>query len=256
MRGRRAVAGAVVATVLLLAVIGVASGVARGIYVDDFVQRLEPLRARGYVALGIHDPLANRRAEFVARADERFARYRTATRLHVLGGAIFLLLAPVQMAGRVRRRYPGLHRWSGRLLVVTVVASIIPGLFFGLAVPMAGNWERSVIALAGGFLIFAVLRAYVAIRRRNIALHREWMIRGFAAALAISTVRLVAGGLDIVLTPHAVPFETIFVLALWLGWAVTLGLAELWLRHTRTGAPVGQAIRTGHPAAGRGAEIA
>jgi uncharacterized membrane protein len=111
--------------------------------------------------------------------------------------------------------------------------SAIPGFYFGLAIPFAGNGERAPVVLFGGLFVFAIVRAWIAIRRNDESLHREWMIRAVALALAIFTVRLVAIALDVLLTPRAFTPPAIFVLSLWVGWGLTLGAAELWLRHTR-----------------------
>lgn len=45
-----------------------------------------------------------------------------------------------------------------------------------------------------------------------------------------------AGGAvaDITLTPAGIPPAPQLVLSFWVGWAITLGVAELWIRNTRT----------------------
>ena len=53
----------------------------------------------------------------------------------------------------------------------------------------------------GGLFLAAAARGYIAIRRHQVARHREWMIRLVALALAISTVRILMGVLDYALTP-------------------------------------------------------
>jgi hypothetical protein len=223
----------VVTFVVVLAAVGIASGLARGFFVQDLVARVDPHRTRAFAIARIHDPFADNRHELVQQVDGRFAANPSRTRLHVLTGAVFLLFAPLQLSRRIRVRWPDYHRWSGRLLVVMALVSAIPGFYFGLAVPFAGNGERVPIALFGALFVFAIVRAWVAIRRKNVLLHREWMIRAVALALAVSTVRLLALMLDALLTPRAFSPHAIFVLSLWAGWGLTLGAAELWLRHTR-----------------------
>lgn len=89
------------------------------------------------------------------------------------------------------------------------------------------------IAVFGGLFLIAICRAFLAIRRHQVARHREWMIRVFAIAIAVSTVRVVAGLLDVVLTPAGFRPPALFVLSLWTGWLITLGVAESWIRYTR-----------------------
>lgn len=117
------------------------------------------------------------------------------------------------------------------MLATFVVVST--ALYFGLVMPYGGLSEAMAAATFGGFCLAAMGRAYLAIRRRQVALHREWMMRAFAIAIGISTIRVVGGVFDIVLTPAGYRSQELFVLSLWSGWLLTLGAAELWIRYTR-----------------------
>ena len=63
------------------------------------------------------------------------------------------------------------------------------------------------------------------------------MIRAFAIALGISTVRVVALIFDLTLTPAGVRTPDVFVLSIWIGWLLTMAVAEAWIRYTRDGRP-------------------
>ena len=89
------------------------------------------------------------------------------------------------------------------------------------------------IAAVGIFFLYAMATAFMAIRRGEVVRHREWMIRMFAIALAISTVRLIGGPIDFVLTPYGVSPADLFVLSIWTAWLLTIGAAECWIRYTR-----------------------
>ncbi len=109
----------------------------------------------------------------------------------------------------------------------------ISGLYFGVVMPFAGITEAVTIVIVSALFLTAVCKAYLAIRRREIARHREWMIRVFAIALGISTVRVVALIVDIWLTPAGFRPPELFVLSICIGWSLTIGAAELWIRQTR-----------------------
>jgi len=79
------------------------------------------------------------------------------------------------------------------------------------------------------FLAF-LTRAVIQIRRREIAAHREWMLRTFAIGLAIATVRPIVG-LFFALSTLA-PRE-FFGIAFWLGFTLHLVVAEIWIHVTR-----------------------
>ncbi len=212
-------------TVALLVAIGVASAIARAVFTGDLVHRAESVRLR------LIDAPPHPEGE-LAEVDNKFGNLRLMTLLHVVPGGIFLLLAPIQFVPAIRNRYLRAHRWLGRALLIAVLISGAAGLFFGVFHPIGGVREGVGIVAFGTFLFVCVIRAYVAIRRGNVALHREWMIRAFAVALAISTVRVVAAALDSTRALAADPRDQ-FVVSIWSGWLITIAAAELWIRYTR-----------------------
>jgi uncharacterized membrane protein len=221
----------------LLVLVGVFAAAARAVLVADLGQRMEPVRNALLAALEITDPHAAARPAEAARFDGSFAAHPVLARLHVVLGAVFLLLAPLQFAARVRARHLTLHRWSGRALLVAALVSTVSSLYFGLVIPFAGPAESVAIALFAALFLFALGRAYHAIRRRDVARHREWMIRAFAVAIGISTVRLVSLPLDPVLTAAGFTAAGVFLVSIWTGWLLTVAVAEAWIRHTRTAPP-------------------
>jgi hypothetical protein len=58
--------------------------------------------------------------------------------------------------------------------------------------PIGGVNEAAARFLAGLFL-FRLGKAFWFIRRRNVVLHREWMIRAVAIALGVATTRPIMG---------------------------------------------------------------
>jgi uncharacterized membrane protein len=212
-------------TVVLLVVIGVAAAIARAMFIGDLVHRAESIRLR------LIDAPPHSEAD-LAEVDNKFGNLRFTTLLHVIPGGLFLLLAPIQFIPAIRNRYLRAHRWLGRALLIAVLISGAAGLFFGVFHPIGGVREAIGIVIFGTFLVVCVIRAYVAIRRGNVAMHREWMIRTFAVALAISTVRVVASALDSTRAAAADPREQ-FVVSIWSGWLITIAAAELWIRYTR-----------------------
>jgi uncharacterized membrane protein len=219
--------------VAVLVIVGVAAALGRGIFRADLATRADPFRQQVLAALHREDPFLPQRAKELDRFDRRFAVNPFATLLHVLPGGVFLILAPLQFSSRIRNRYIRFHRWSGRILVLTAVVAAIAGLYFGLLMPYGGPGEVTAIAFFGGLFLVAVSRGFLAIRRGQVARHREWMIRAFAIAIGISTVRIVSGLLDFALTPAGLRPPDLFALSLWTGWAITLGAGELWIRYTR-----------------------
>jgi hypothetical protein len=232
-RRRALVAYALWCGVALLVIVGVAAVFGRGVFRTDFASRADPFRQRVLTALHLQDPFLPQRAAELERFDRRFAASPVSTLLHILPGGAFLILAPLQFSSRIRSRYIQFHRWSGRILMLAALVAAVAGLYFGLRMPYGGLGEVTAITFFGSLFVVAVGRAFLAIRRHQVARHREWMIRAFAIAIGISTVRVVAAVFDLALTPAGLRPPDLFALSLWTGWTITLGAGELWIRYTR-----------------------
>jgi uncharacterized membrane protein len=152
-----------------------------------------------------------------------FDAQRAAVYTHVFAAMFALALGPFQFSQRLRARHLTLHRWMGRLyLGVGVLAGGIAGLYmafhaFGGAVARAGF---ACLALAW---LYTGARAYLAIRSRDVAAHRRWMVRNFALAFAAVTLRIwvpasFATGLE---------FAAAYAVIAWLCWVPNLVVAEL-----------------------------
>lgn len=216
---------------MLLVLVGLFAAGARALHVDHLGEHLVGIRASLFAALGRPDD--GRNAAHLITIDATFARYPATTLVHVLAGAVFVVLAPLQLLPAIRRRHPGWHRWSGRLLLLTGAAAAATGLFFGVLHPFGGAGEAVIIAIAGALFFNAATRAWLAIRRRDTATHREWMLRAFAIMFAVPLTRVIGSPIDFALASTAVDIRTAFVVDLWLSWAIAIGGAEWWIRSRR-----------------------
>ncbi|MGH3851042.1 MAG: DUF2306 domain-containing protein, partial [Pseudonocardiaceae bacterium] len=74
--------------------------------------------------------------------------------------------------------------------------------------------------------------AFRAIRNDNVAQHRRWMIRAFAIAIGIGTIRIWIGVFTAAgMSGDATP-DPMFGLAFWLGFSMHVAFGEWWLRRT------------------------
>ncbi len=150
---------------------------------------------------------------------------------HFIGGALALLLAPVQLSAALRRRWPGLHRVAGWLSVAAIGCAALCG--FALALNAQGGAPAAL-----GFMSLSVLWLLctaVAVRHivaGRVAAHRRWMIRVLALTTSAVTLRvfLVLGAAWM----HW-PFLPVYVATSWLCWLVNLTVAEVYLRWPRQG---------------------
>jgi uncharacterized membrane protein len=58
---------------------------------------------------------------------------------------------------------------------------------------IGGVNQAAATTLFALFLLFALANAWRHIRRREVALHRKWMIRAFSIGLAVATIRPIVG---------------------------------------------------------------
>lgn len=219
--------------VVILVLVGLAAAMARTVHVADATVRVELTMRELFPALARRVPDPDARMRDVTEFDRRFGRHPFVARLHTIGGAMFLILAPLQFSAPLRRRFVRLHRWTGRTLLGIGVLISGSGLFFGLLMPIAGPLESVGVSLAGGLFLFSMGRAFLAIRSGDVERHRAWMIRAFAVAIGISTIRVVGAILDPALTPYGYSAPQVLGLSLWVGWLLTMAVAEIWIRRSR-----------------------
>jgi uncharacterized membrane protein YozB (DUF420 family) len=154
------------------------------------------------------------------------------TIVHFASAFVFAALAVLQLLPALRRRYPPLHRYSGRIAIFCGLVAAVTGAFIPFAVnPPRPLLERVYIVLYFTGVASFLLLGLRAARRHDYALHRQWMIRAVASAGAVITQRIVFAILAMAFgIRNEAAFWIGFVTAFALGWAINLALAEVWLR--------------------------
>ncbi|MEI9974313.1 MAG: DUF2306 domain-containing protein [Ignavibacteriota bacterium] len=103
---------------------------------------------------------------------------------HLATGAVLLLLGPVQLIAAVRKRRPGLHRWLGRIYVITAGVAGLGGLIFILTKGTIGGAPMNVgFGLYGALMVFVAVQTYRYARAGRFEVHRAWAVRLFALAI-------------------------------------------------------------------------
>lgn len=166
-------------------------------------------------------------------ANESMLRY-IGLFVHIFSGGTALILGPFQFITKFRDRRPTLHRWMGRIYLISILLGglsaflIAPGMISGL-VGEFGLITLALLWLWTGFM------AYTNIRAGNVESHREWMIRNYALTFAAATLRLWLGvligtQLPFLQTKYAGDFDALFVevyrVVMWISWVPNLIVAE------------------------------
>jgi uncharacterized membrane protein len=104
---------------------------------------------------------------------------------HTLAGMIALLAGPLQFSSRFRKRHLKVHRVLGRLYVI----SVFVGGFTGITLA-AGRPGLPGTAMQATAWIVCTTAAFITARNRQIAQHRQWMVRSYAVTFTFVSTRV------------------------------------------------------------------
>jgi uncharacterized membrane protein len=165
-----------------------------------------------------------------AQLDTGFLQHDLRTFAHIVPAAIYLFLLPFQFVRRIRARHPRFHRWNGRILVVLGIVVAISALALSRTNSVGGVNETAATTLYALLLLWFLIAGFRSARRRQFAVHRQWMLRAYGVTLGIATTRPIVGIFFATrkLSPHE-----FFGTAFWLGFTLTLISAEVRIHTTR-----------------------
>ena len=198
--------------------------------------------AAGVVRL---DMLANLFAEGAPLAPDnaRFLSAPTPVVLHIVSVTLYSLLGAFQFAPGFRLMRPDWHRAAGRVLVVAGLVAALSGLWMAMfyaIVPADSALLHAFRLFFGSAMALSIVVGYLAIRRRDVARHQDWMRRAYAIGLGAGTQALTQlPPLLLFGAPNAL------TLALMMGaaWVVNLAVAEWLIRRERRAASRAVATR-------------
>ena len=139
--------------------------------------------------------------------------------VHILSVIPYAVLGAFQFSARLRRRRPGWHRVTGRVLVGLGLAVAFSGLWMTLFYPrQTGTGELAYVfrLSVGSAMAASIIIGLAAVRRGDVAHHLAWMTRAYALALggyksgaaqtadAVFGIQVAAGALPAVMTLLAV----------------------------------------------------
>ena len=150
--------------------------------------------------------------------------YRIAFFAHVYTGIFVLIAGMLQFPAIIRNKYPKLHRRSGwvyafLIILVTGPAGLIMGIYGN-----GGLISQSAFCILALLWIFFTLKAVLAARARQFAVHKAWMYRSYALTLSAISLRLWRWIFVLLFQPK--PMDVYHVVS-WLGWMGNLLIAEL-----------------------------
>ncbi|MGX5695458.1 DUF2306 domain-containing protein [Agromyces soli] len=164
----------------------------------------------------------------VTPANARFFDSPVPVVVHVIASSVFLVLGALQFAPALRRRR--WHRLAGRIVAPAGLLSALSALWMTLfyAMPAINGPALFVMRLVlGAAMAAAIVVAFAAIRRGDVARHSAWMTRAYAIGLGAGTQVLVFLPWTLVL---GAPAQTAHDVLMGAGWAINLVVAEVLIR--------------------------
>lgn len=149
--------------------------------------------------------------------------------LHIICVTLYCYLGAFQFLPSIRRHSPTLHRYNGRLMVVSGIVSALSGLwmthFYSFPYGLQGDLLYSVRILLGSAMVVFVVLGIAAILRRDIVRHSSWMIRAYAIGQGASTQGLLLMPMSIISEePSGFTRDILMTFA----WIINISVAE-WI---------------------------
>jgi len=154
--------------------------------------------------------------------------WRISFYVHVFTSVIVLLTGLFQFSVYILKKFPGLHRMSGKIYALVILAFSGPsGLIMGFYANGGLPARISFIILASLWLFFTFLGWRYALQR-NWKRHTDMMVRSYALTLSAISLRFYAFLIGYFNLPiHPVQA---YILISWLSWTLNLLIAEAIIR--------------------------
>lgn len=154
--------------------------------------------------------------------------WRISFYIHVFSSPIVILSGLFQFSRTILRKHKIVHRRLGMIYLIFVVFISGPsGFLIGLYANGGYPVQISFAILSSLWILFTLL-AYLKIRKKEYALHSQWMLRSYALTLSAVTLRLYAFLFDVFNLPFG-PTET-YIIVSYLSWIPNLLFAEICIR--------------------------
>ncbi|EWS71847.1 membrane protein (macronuclear) [Tetrahymena thermophila SB210] len=120
-------------------------------------------------------------------------QHQVPARIHFITGPIVLILGIFQFSVSMRKKYPTLHCWLGRIYVLSLLIS--SGSVFAIYQYSAYGTvvQVSLLILNIIWLLSVLVALFFILVKKNITLHQYWMTRNYALTCSAITLRIIFG---------------------------------------------------------------
>jgi hypothetical protein len=143
--------------------------------------------------------------------------------VHIAGGGAAACTGLVQLWLGLTGRTAETHRGLGRAYGTAIVVGSIGAYYLALTLDPKDIVYASGLFMLSSAWVVTTSMAIVAVKRRALEQHREWMIRSYTVTFAFVTFRLVARWLT---DAHVAAAADVQAIMAWACWAVPLLCCE------------------------------
>mgnify|MGYP003148229076 FL=1 len=136
-----------------------------------------------------------------------------------------LLIGWSQFIKKLRAKRLNLHRNLGKVYVIAALISGLCGVYLGFFATGGIVSSLGFISL-GVIWLFTTLRAYIAVKNKDLSLHQGMMIYSYAACFAAVTLRIWLPFLTIVFGEFLIAYKIVA----WLCWVPNMIFAQIWVK--------------------------
>lgn len=144
--------------------------------------------------------------------------------LHITFGGIALLIGWIQFIKKIRIKYLNLHRWIGKIYIISILLSGIPGFYIAFHAS-AGLSPKLGFSIGSIIWITLAILGYTSIRKGNVIAHKKYMMYNYAGTFGAVTLRLWLPLLINIFGEFALAYQVVA----WLSWIPNLFLVYLFL---------------------------
>ena len=165
---------------------------------------------------------------------------------HVLLAAVLTLGGTIQLVPHLRRHALRLHRWNGRVFMISALAMAGGGLGMNILrlIDDGGRWP-SAVDINGLLILICVGAAWTSARREHVEAHRKWALRAFIVVSGVWFLRLgvstwIIGSAWVNGEPRFV--DEFFEIWKWGSFLLPLAVLELYLRTQDNGSRLARVL--------------
>lgn len=150
-----------------------------------------------------------------------YKTYAWELRIHIAGGVIAALAGLTQFWTKFRIKHKKIHRALG-MIYISAVAISAPVALILATVSQGGLVTHVGFGFLAVLWAFTTFKALYHITRREVNLHKEWMIRSYALTFAFVLLRVWLGAF----IASGVPVDQAYQTVSWLCWVPNLLIVE------------------------------